>query len=258
MDRYVLSLFLVLVCSLCLSATPQHPDLIIVDGDTTTLVWWLPKGPLDEALLREQKPDSYSTACWDGYYRLWEIRNDSLFLNSFQPCNGNIDWACAAGDFYPKLKGKEVFASWVNQEVYVASDTLITYYDIYPIYAREQGYQVTAGIVGASREYNNGKTRMPDQRNITRFVYDNLPWGTFPDTNRTMVISFRVDSLERPTDVQIPRSNGPLYDSIGLKLLEQLPPIPVYYFHGKPLGSRWMLPIIFNEERYRKRMGKGR
>ncbi|MEM6772500.1 MAG: hypothetical protein AAF597_18125, partial [Bacteroidota bacterium] len=127
-----------------LYATPQHPDLIIVGRDTTRLVWWLPSGPLNKDALWKQRPGSYSTACWDGYYRLWEIRNDSLFLNAFLPCDRKVEWSRPAGDFYPDADGA-VFAHWVDQEIYVASDTLIKYYDVYPIYAEETGYSVSNG-----------------------------------------------------------------------------------------------------------------
>lgn len=254
MNRFKLIFGLWILFFSGIGATPQHPDLINIDGDTTMLVSWLPKGPLDKDLLRQQKPDSYSTACWDGFYLLWEIRNDSLFLNSFRPCSRRSGWYRPAGAFYPG-ESDEVFADWMDKEIYVASDTLITWHDVYPIYAEETGYAIKAGIVGETKQYDNRKSRTSDQSDIAQYVYDNLPWGTFPDTNRIMVISFLVDSLERPTDVTIPRSNGPLYDSLGLKLLEQLPPIPVYYFHGKPMNSRWNLPIRFSQEGYLKQLG---
>ncbi len=251
MFRFSLLLFGWLIAFTTISATPQMPDQIVLNGDTVTLISWLPKGPIDADLLRQQKPESFSTACWDGYYRLWEIRNDSLFLNDFLPCNGNIDWACTVGDFYPDTQGKEVFASWVSEEVFVASDTLITWYDVYPVFAAETGFAVTAGIVGKASHYDNRKTRLPDQYALGQYIFDHLPWGTFPDTNRVMVISFLIDSLEQPTEIKVVRSNGPLYDSIAVSLLERLPPIPVYYFHGKPLQSRWNLPVWFYRERYR-------
>jgi hypothetical protein len=75
-------------------STAQIPDLLIYKSDTVALY----ANPL-EAYYNENipRPDfklggCWSTACWRGYQAIWEIKNDSLFLNTIQDCCHNEEY----------------------------------------------------------------------------------------------------------------------------------------------------------------------
>lgn len=69
--------------------TAQIPDLLIYKGDTVSLY----SNPLELYFrAKKSRPSRIgpygceSTACWRGYQAVWEIKNDSLFLNEIRDC----------------------------------------------------------------------------------------------------------------------------------------------------------------------------
>lgn len=68
--------------------TAQIPDLLIYNNDTVSLY----ANPLESYYTEDNpRPDyivggCWSTACWRGYQAIWEVKNDSLFLNAILDC----------------------------------------------------------------------------------------------------------------------------------------------------------------------------
>lgn len=244
--------FLYLLFPLHLFATPQVHDRISVDGDTTVLLSYLKAGPVDTAVLyAATRHLNGSTACWSGYYRRWSVRNDSLFLDGYLACHASGDWFQSAGPVYGQEAGP-VFAHWASTDLYAAAGELVTRYDVYLIYEREHRLVVEDGIVRRQSIVSNARTNLVATDSLRNFVYKNLPWGSFPDTNRTAVVGFSIDSLGRPYDLLHLRSNGPRYDSLAATVVRKLPAFSVYYYHGKHLPLRWNFPVSFHYARYRK------
>jgi hypothetical protein len=68
--------------------TAQIPDLLIYNNDTVSLY----ANPLESYYTEDNPRPEYivsgcwSTACWRGYQAIWEVKNDSLFLNTILDC----------------------------------------------------------------------------------------------------------------------------------------------------------------------------
>lgn len=249
-------ILLLVFLPLCIAATPQIPHRIVVDGDTTFLLSYLPVEQVDTSVLNPARRTlGWSTACWDGVYHRWFVRNDSLFFDGYLACDGPEGWFLSAGEVLGRANGP-VFADWITTDVFAAEGELITRYDVFLIFEREKKLSVASGIVRKRELVSNERTKIVDSKLTARHMYELLPWGTFPDTNRMAVVGFEIDSLGYPQSLTFPRSNGPLYDSLSAEVVRHLPSFTVYYLHGKYFPTRWNLPISFSRQRYEKWLEK--
>jgi hypothetical protein len=253
--------------------TAIMPDFLIYNEDTLRIY----SNPLESYLDNSDKcrpvemPEFYgcsSTACWRGYVALWELRNDSIFLQKVLCCN---DWNLKDAKqislkrmFGGKVKNNEVFANWVSIEVINPYGELLKYihqgYD--SIYEFERGFEFEKGELVRINTYDNTRSKESIYSNsdtLLNFLYCNINWELVKyqkllDKTRIIAI-FRIGDDEKPQEIEIVRGINPIIDREAIRLIRQIPNWEVYYRRGKIIETQWTLPIYFDMEFYEKGYG---
>lgn len=90
--------------------------------------------------------EPYSSACWRGYIGTWEIKDNKLFLTDF---NGYTTGHKEVGLDFIFPDKKEVFAEWVNGEIWLPHGEMVNYihsgYD--SIYEKELILKFEKGVL---------------------------------------------------------------------------------------------------------------
>lgn len=241
-----------------LAATAQAPDILYYNGDTLSLFC----NPL-ESYFDETNPrpklivpgvNCMSTACWRGYIAFWQIENDSLFLLRIEDCCQNsipikADLSLLFGD---KVINGRVYADWCNGELYSPLGKLIHYEHMgyASIYEKELFITFKQGIFQFSEILDNSKSRVSEyqenSKKLSEFIYTNLDCTRFKQhegENIRIFAHLYTDSLGKPDSIFIRKSSHPQFDAEIIRIIKLLPEWTIYYRHGKPEKSRWIVPI---------------
>lgn len=96
-------------------ATPQEPDLLIIDLDTILIFEYPLEYLMDrdaEIAQRIKNEDCIVTDCWREHIATWQIQNDSLFLIQLRDCcDHKIIPLKRIFDLH-QIRSNQVFASW--------------------------------------------------------------------------------------------------------------------------------------------------
>lgn len=157
--------------------TAQLPDKLMYKGDTISIF----SNPL-ESFLQLNNINSLpefkgcgSTDCWRGYVAVWEIVNDSLFLNAITPCYKD----CRSDPNNAKLKklfgsnymNGRVYAHWVDETLLSPQGRLLKYVHMGygSIYEKELHLTIKKGKLTKENWITNS---IDDPDLIDRFNYD--------------------------------------------------------------------------------------
>jgi len=105
MQRFLLSILLLMLITSAAFATAQAPDVLIYNGKTYDLF----SNPLEDFYGEDESkrpkfwvaPDTMSSGNWRGYVATWEIIDDKLYLSKID------SWFCR-----PSIKQKAVVSAW--------------------------------------------------------------------------------------------------------------------------------------------------
>lgn len=247
-------------------ATIQSYERLIIEKDTM----WMNSFPL-EKLISERKITpkdlwgekfDFNTACYRTYIGTWEIRNDSLFLNELLPCNysdykkGEYPKIDLSKIFPDKLKGKRVFADWVNGELLVVRGKrmfLLLNEEI--VYERNTGYVIENGIRRKTNEYDNSKSKkseyVDDTKLLRTYIYTNIQWNKIKSeidsTDKKVYCTIiSCDDLGKIDSVKISRGISPQLKLEAIRVVKSIPQWQVIYLKGERKNLSFTIPINFN------------
>ena len=105
--------------------TAQVGETIIYKGERTSMA----TEPLEEYLKTREDIsfESYTTACWRGYFGTWEIKQNKLYLiklRAFVKMNEKVK-EVGLDHLFPEQN--EVFASWFSGEIRLPQGEMLNY-----------------------------------------------------------------------------------------------------------------------------------
>lgn len=247
---------LIVILSLSLSystayATPQIGDLLIYKGDTIRVYPFLLDSFLHNhnTFFEENKSIRLSsTACWRGYQSVFEVRNDSLFLQKiFGAGKQEMDIISVFN------KQDNVFLGWYtgtltnprNRQIYV-HDGWGGYYEY------ETDFVFEKGILKNVSEYHN--TIKPsvyaDLRTnvLGDFIKSNINYDNIKPISYRMRISVRIDKVDengKITDVSVLRGFNEEYDREAVRVVKSIPQWQVIIRRGELIQIPWNIPVLF-------------
>lgn len=149
MKKAIISIIGILWINLAFG-TGQIPDYLILEKDTIAIF----SNPLEQYFEQIGKRELIdfsgcgSTACWRGYKAIWQIRNDSLFLNKITSCHKNCRDSNDAN--LKAMFGNNIpFAEWVNGNLVAPKGKRLKYIHIgyASIFEKEQIFKIKNGKV---------------------------------------------------------------------------------------------------------------
>jgi hypothetical protein len=173
MRRLILSVLLLIVCSLTVRATAQAPDVLIVDGKFYKLY----SNPLEDYYGKKKRPQFFvepnakNSGNWRGYVATWEIINNRLYLTKIDSwfCNNRMiktkngcRRVVLQNLFGTKVNNK-VAASWFSGSLRVPDGRELQYVHMGygSIYEREIVFEVVAGEIVKKEIIDNAKKLPP-------------------------------------------------------------------------------------------------
>lgn len=166
----ILTLLFCSVLSNDLFGSPQYPDVIIVEGDTSNLYAFLLEPlidhlrPSDEELFGLTFRSGATTNCWRGYQAVYEVRNDSLYLKTIVHCGGVSAWAKGNKEVVDStLLGAVIqaqngwFMAWADVKFVVPLPSPLVRWDgvFDRVYEKERSIKVKRGRLTKSGFINN-------------------------------------------------------------------------------------------------------
>jgi len=194
MKKVYVIVIAILFFHLKMFAHPRSFDILIWKGDTLKLY------PLElredfhsliEQLIVQIEEDFDDFFFCLRYYNTeWIILNDSIFLNNIYSCNSGVQ--LDLNTIFPNIgKNQKVFASWINEDLYVPQGNYILDSDLYE---QEIVLNVEGGLLKKYETYNNRIIKFESFNKIepyeySRFFYKNINWKNLPDlTNKSITV----------------------------------------------------------------------
>lgn len=198
--------------------------------------------------------------CLHGY-RVWELKNDSLFLKKLLNCDGkelmNKD---SNNILHEEYGNNEIFASWVNGKIYNPYGILLIPH--YFIYEFDREFKIKAGKLQGIAEYDNRKSRKSIYRKnadlLRKFLYENIDWKLVENQKlsdkKQVIAKFKINKAGKPTGIEIIRGINPQIDKEAERIIKLIPDWDVYYRRGKIVEIQWYLPLSFDKEFYENKI----
>ena len=261
--KRLLNILTILAFPLSGFATAQYGDILIYKGDTLILF----SNPLEQYFESKGKRaiNHYelswtSTACYRGYRATWEIVNDSLYLIRVQK-------ACYSKEpqyfnLTKEFGADKAFANWFSGKALAPKGKLIHYvhsgYDSF--YETEIMLTFKDGILTGQVEYDNSKSYKSvfaeNRDSLQNFIYRNINWSIIPDLNDESIkvlISIQSGESVKADSITIFRgSDSKVLNEEAVRVIKMLPEWNVYYRKGEVYRMKWIVPLIFNEEKRKK------
>ena len=255
------------------SATPQIPERLVIDGETFIMqAWPLYKYPV--IFTHDMLFDEYScvsTGCYRGYVATWSIENDSLFLikigndccadeHKLAMKEAGLDGADLSLLFPEKYRNGKVFAEWVTQDLLAISDKYglcLDYFEIYS-YDKEIEYIIKNGIVQEIRNYDNSNSKKSSfNKTFIDDVYNRIDWEQIPELNDKKIrisMTFSANEDGFVDSVRIYRSDNDddLYKQATLNAILNMGGFGVYYKKGEVQRLVHDITIVFSSENREK------
>lgn len=207
-----------------------------------------------EAFITQQAvnyTDGQHMKCIQGY-RVWELRNDSLFLKELRNCNSE---AYVNKDAQTMLDAKyacnEIFAHWVSTNIYNPYVERLYLVHERSVYEFDRDFEVKEGLLVQIKNYDNRASKQSDYMHNTdtlyHFLCHNINWQLMEKhacvSDETMLATFKVGQDAKPIDIKVFRTDKAQCKQEIKRLVEQLPEWDVYLKRGQPIDINWNLPI---------------
>jgi len=210
------------------------------------------------------KNDCISLNCLDGEGRkVWEIRNDSLFLKEMLNCCGNRLLDKDSVNLLRQKDGKEeLFCGWLTQKIYHQFGNKIKAFSDECYFEFDRDFHIENGHLVGIENYDNRKSKESIYRKeghkLLKFWYEKINWNLIEDSNldkkKTVVLRFVVNEKGNPTNIEVFRSKDEIVNTELIRVLEQLPDWDRYYKRGVLQIIKWNLPVKLNKEWYESRI----
>ena len=246
---------------LSLTANSYVKDLLIHENDTL-LVRQISLNDRLENLVRSSainKKECSTLNCLDGY-RIWELRNDSLFLIGLLNCCGkklinkdSVDLILA------NFGSVSLFGSWMNDRIYNQFGELKKMISGYSIYEYDREFVIKNGMLSEVINYDNRNSKesiySKKPELLSNYWLETIDWNIINQNNvegkRVVVVRFEVDEEGRPIELEVLKGVNEACDSEILKAVKNIPEWDKYYMKGKLLKVKWNVPV-FLDGRYVK------
>lgn len=180
MQRFLLSILLLMLITSAAFATAQAPDVLIYNGKTYDLF----SNPLEDFYGEDESkrpkfwvaPDTMSSGNWRGYIATWEIIDDKLYLTKIDSwfCRPSIRTKSGCRRvtvrdlFGGKVVDGKVFASWFSDKLRVLDGKQLKYVHsgYASIYERDLIFDVDAGKIVKQETIDNTKRELPSDQEI--------------------------------------------------------------------------------------------
>jgi len=243
------------------NATGQSGERIIYKGDTLEML----SVPLEVFLQDKDRgkispylENGCSTALWRGYVGLWMIRDEKLFLLDVNVCGR--DGLSIMKKIFPDSDGP-LFVDWFTGDLAIQQGKMILYhhngFDRY--YQHEVVVSISNGEVESTVEFENGVrpgdarfSRRPDD--IQKEIYRRINWKVLPglSTKYRLFVDYRIGEDGRFSKAEVHGQLGDAYRKQLELILNEFPPVQVFYYRDKPINEGWTIPIIFSNEMKRR------
>ncbi len=248
-------------------STPQEPDLLIYKNDTFPLFYSFALDTYFEQKKSTEIVDFYSgssTACYREYLAVWEIRNDSIFLNSIRSCDYerySVE-ANLSLTFKEKCINNEVFVDWINDTIMTPYGNFLEYsIDRYfALYEFERDFIFEKGILKEVIEYEN-QVKFSEKYNLNTLIYENINWDLIKANKgsaKEVALSFQTNSLGKPIHIEMRErgSANKIIDEEIIRVISEIPQWTTYFKRGKVTDKKWRVRIKLNKFYYRLRKNK--
>ena len=282
MRQNLIILFLLLLSTANLKASPQAPDYLIVGKDTIPLyqliledyLYSIKQSTDNNSLFGFSFRDDFgygnTTNCWRGYQAVYSLENDSLFLKYIIPCNSLrklcVDDISNSNEqmqkvFKEKFKNNKVFIDWYSNEFTIPKGKPIWWDGIFTtLYDKEELYFIRNGILVDKHIINNyikvkgGISRK--KKEMSKAVFreiKKLNWKKLDDEFFCSdTYCLEIDSNGKVVNVR-KNNYGVELDEDDIHCQEiiknQLKKIQfdIILYHGRPFNDRFCIEIFYDE-----------
>lgn len=282
MRQNLIIIFLLLLSTANLKASPQAPDYLIVGKDTIPLyqliledyLYSIKQSTDNNSLFGFSFRDDFgygnTTNCWRGYQAVYSLENDSLFLKYIIPCN--LLRIIDANDinnsneqmqkiFQEKVKNNKVFIDWFSSEFTTPKGKPIWWDGIFTtIYEKEELYSIRKGILVDKHIVNNyqkvkgGISRKKQE--MSKAVFNEikkLNWKKLDDEflcSDTYCLEIdsrgKVISVEK-NDQGVELDESDIYcQNIIKKQLQKLQ-FDIILYHGYPFNDKFCIEVFYDD-----------
>lgn len=232
--------------------TPQVGDRLVYKGETIAIYPFILEQYIENSPDKEQIYDNIksslltSTACGRGFRALFEIRNDSLFL---QKAYGKkeIDLSEIFG------KKDNIFVDWYSGILTSPKNSLIYDHDSWGgFYEYETDFNIRNGMLKGIQEFHNEikPSVYTNSDTLISFIKKNIDYKNIKSAAKSRVIVKieDVDSDGRITKVSILRRHKDNdYNNKAIRVIKSIPRWQVIVRRGKKEHRPWVIPIVFEE-----------
>lgn len=258
--RTLLSLILIAASVMAAYSTGQYTEDIIDNGVSKGMATLLLESDSATfALLRSRLPERFpSTTLYRKYVGCWEIKNDSLFLDSVLIMNPTSQTPrfipLHIDDIYASRRtGPRYFADWVTDTLRIVSGDFVRYDHSgwSADWEHEEYVTVVNGRVKNRTVYEN--RRVNPRENENRVIIQAVSNAGFCDFTGRVVLRVQYtefDDAGHPTqcDLSVVRGTGDSITDASIaetarKLFLQNDLLPIYYIRGRYESVLWNLPL---------------
>lgn len=250
MKNIVVFILFLLFCNHCYP-TPQAADRLIYNNDTIRIYPFIldkyVNASPDKELIYSQIKESFvlSTGCWRGFIAVFEIRNDSLFL---QKAYGEkaIDLSVIFG------KPDNIFVDWYSGTLTSPKNLLIYEHDGWGgFYEYETDFSFKNGILKKVEEFHNKivPSIYTDSSSDTlmNFIKSNIDYTKIKIPKQKIRVIVRIDDVDengRIDKVTVVRGHDG-YNEEAIRVIKLIPQWQMIIRRGKKVHRPWTVPVFF-------------
>ncbi|MFO8234638.1 MAG: hypothetical protein R6U04_04425, partial [Bacteroidales bacterium] len=210
-----------------------------------------------------EKEAEINTSCWSGYIADWTIIENEIYLTNIFSLNYSND--SIKSDlktvFGAEYENGKVKATWISEQLVIPKGKLIHYLDkAYQFYESELALNFKNGKLVEKKVYDNTKSYKSifteNQDSLQNFIYTNIDWKKVPDLKNEKVkvfINITSGETSKTASADIIRgSDNEMLNQEALRVVNLIPEWNVYYKRGEFYRIRWLVTVIFDEQKRMK------
>lgn len=250
MEKVIITYFLLLF-SLCdCYSTPQIGDRLIYKGDTIRiypfiLEQYINNSPLKDVIYSQiDHLMIKSSVCWHGFISVFELRNDSLFLQKVYG-RDNIDLLKTFGI------RDNIFVSWYSGTLTSPKNLKIYEHDNWGgHYEFETDFLITKGILKRTKIFHN--IILPSEYSkstvfLVNFIKSNIDYSRVKPVDKKITVITRIEDVDdngKITKVSVIKGHDG-YNEEAIRVIKSIPQWQVMWCRGVKLHIRWTIPVTF-------------